>query len=189
MVKESNPLDISQIMKLVFGRYTAYYNSKYKMRGSLLHDRFKSVPLADMNNMRKYLRYIHQAPVKVLEHPNVFTYPFSSYNGYFAEKTNLEIKDVLLSFDSDLQKSRTKFKIFHAGVELEELKGTFRHTLTMGDLEEIMIAVCGITLEEYSLYKRPQKYEVAKVIKKKGKLSYRQMETLLGISRGSLAKL
>ncbi len=189
MVRESNPLDISQIMKTVFGKYTAYYNSKYKMRGSLLHDRFKSVAMENIDWVKKYLRYIHQAPVKVMEHPNVFTYPFSSYNGYFAEKTNLYINDVLKSFDDDLQKSRTKYKIYHAGVELEELKGTFRHTLTMQDLEEIFVHICGISLEEYSTYKRPEKYEVARTIKKKGKLSYRQMETLLGISRGSLAKL
>lgn len=189
VIKEFKPLQISEIMKNVFSAYSTFYNNKYATSGSLLHDRFKSIPLETDEDVRLYVRYVHQAPVKLLEYPNVFTYKFSSYNEYFSDFPKVEIEPVLNRFDGNTQMARTKFKIYHAGVELSELKGTLRLSLSKEELAEILLAKSTVSLEQYKTMPRTQKYEVAKVMKKKSKLSYRQLETLLGISRSTIAKL
>ncbi|MEG1806245.1 MAG: hypothetical protein RR327_07635, partial [Clostridia bacterium] len=61
--------------------------------------------------------------------------------------------------------------------------------LSKDELEQILKKIANVDLEEYRQLDREQKYKIAKTIKKKSKLSYRQMETLLGISRSTLAKL
>lgn len=189
VVREFEPLQISQIMKNIFIAYSAFYNAKYDMSGSILHDRFKSIPLEDDESVRTHVRYVHQAPVKLLEHKDVFSYKFSSYNEYFSDFPKVDIEPVLNRFDAKTAMARTKFKIYHAGVELKELKGDQRYFLSDTELQDVLRSIANVDIDTYNALPRAQKYEIAKTIKKKSKLSFRQMEKLLGISRSTLAKL
>ena len=74
--------DLDLIVKRIAGSYVYWYNWKYKRRGHLFQDRFKSEPIDDDAYFLTVLRYIHQNPIKSGLCRRVDEYPFSSYNEY-----------------------------------------------------------------------------------------------------------
>ncbi len=189
VIKEYEVLEISKIMKGIFGKYTANYNGKYKTSGGLLHDRFKSTPINANDSLKVYVRYVHQVPMRLLESKNASSYEFSSYSDYFSEGGRTDKMPILYLFGETVKEALGKFKVFNAGLELQDFKGKLRRNMSMQDLIEVFNSVSKMSFETYQNSTKEKRYEVAKVIKKKAKLSYRQMEALLGISRSTLLKL
>lgn len=77
--------NLSQIMRLINGAYTNYYNTKRNRAGHLFQGRFKAI-LVEANEYAVELsRYIHLNPVraKMAEKPEA--YQWSSYRAYIGE--------------------------------------------------------------------------------------------------------
>lgn len=86
--------DVSKIMHVVNFCYAQYYNRKYKRRGPVFQDRFKSKPVHDRRYFITLTAYIHNNP-KDLEGyaDNVAGYPFSSLGDYLNETDHFNILD------------------------------------------------------------------------------------------------
>lgn len=189
VIREKNELDISIIMKIMITRYLSYYNNKYDKKGGILHDRFKSVPLVNKDEIQKYIRYVHQVPVKIFEYQNVFSYGFSSYRDFFSDEPKFISSNAIFLWGNDLKKARLQFKYYHASLEVDELKGMPRRKLTIEDMRQIMINLTNVEYSKFEEMNKEDRYRIATKIKRSKKLSYRQMEKLLHISRGTLIKL
>ncbi len=77
--------DLDLIVKRIAGSYVYWYNWKYKRRGHLFQDRFKSEPIDDDAYFLTVLRYIHQNPIKSGLCRKIDEYPFNSYNEYITK--------------------------------------------------------------------------------------------------------
>ncbi|NLI89430.1 MAG: transposase [Epulopiscium sp.] len=86
--------DISKVMHVINFCYAQYYNRKYKRRGPVFQDRFKSKPV---NNRRYFITltsYIHNNPKDIEGYSeNVDQYPFSSLREYLNETNKYGILD------------------------------------------------------------------------------------------------
>jgi len=60
----SSELPLSKLMRALNGGYAQYYNKKYKRRGHLFQDRFKSVLCQDQEYAAELIRYIHLNPLR-----------------------------------------------------------------------------------------------------------------------------
>jgi len=60
----SSELPLSKLMRPLNGGYARYYNKKYKRRGYLFQDRFKSVLCQDQEYAAELIRYIHLNPLR-----------------------------------------------------------------------------------------------------------------------------
>ncbi len=73
---------ISDLMHMVNGMYSQYYNERMARVGFVFRDRFLSQEIFDYNQFKVCIAYIHNNPVKanIVKSPD--KYPFSSYNDY-----------------------------------------------------------------------------------------------------------
>ena len=78
--------DLDLILKRIAGSYVYWYNWKYKRRGHLFQDRFKSEPVEDDSYFLTVLRYIHQNPVKAGLCKNIAEYKYSSFGEYLGNQ-------------------------------------------------------------------------------------------------------
>lgn len=73
---------LSKIMTSVATAYTAYFNKKYRRRGSLFESTYKAVPILEDIQLIHITRYIH------LNHVRYATWPHSSYSDYLTIPRN-----------------------------------------------------------------------------------------------------
>ena len=57
-----NPL--AKMMRRLNSTYARYYNARYKRKGYLFQDRFKSIASQDQNYIEELVRYIHLNPIR-----------------------------------------------------------------------------------------------------------------------------
>lgn len=79
IIKETQPGEISLIMKRVLTRYAGWFNRKYDRCGILISNRFNSVPVETEKYLITLIRYIHQNPVKA-GISSIDDYKWSSFN-------------------------------------------------------------------------------------------------------------
>ena len=74
--------ELSTIFKRIGAAYVYYYNIKYRRKGHLFQDRFKSEPIDDDAHLATVIRYVHMNPVKagIVKAPE--EYQLSSYHAY-----------------------------------------------------------------------------------------------------------
>ena len=74
--------ELGSIFKRIGAAYVYYYNIKYRRRGHLFQDRFKSEPIYDDAHLATVIRYVHMNPVKagIVKAPE--EYQLSSYRAY-----------------------------------------------------------------------------------------------------------
>ena len=80
---------LSDIMRRIGDRYVVGYNRKYDRTGHLFQNRFQSEPVNDIEYFFTLIRYIHRNPVKAMEARSVESYPYSSWNEYVGDKSNV----------------------------------------------------------------------------------------------------
>ena len=77
--------DIDLVMKRIAGSFVYWYNLKYRRKGHLFQERFKSEAVEDNNYFLTVIRYIHQNPVKAKLCNKTDEYTYSSYNDFIKE--------------------------------------------------------------------------------------------------------
>jgi len=181
---EKEELDL--IMKRIAGSYAYWYNWKYYRKGHLFQDRYKSEPVEDDSYFLTVLRYIHQNPTKSNIEKNIDEYPYSSYNEYINEQSELVdiefvysmmSKDEFINFNNEPNSDEC--------LEIENI--SFR--LSDKDAAEIIkkMAQCENTTE-FQLIGQKQRDKYIKKLKQKG-LSIRQISRLTGVSKGVVEKI
>ena len=107
---ETKDLNLSLLMRQINGRYSMYYNKKYKRVGPLWQGRFKSWYIHDIVYLKTLLKHIESTPVKdgMSNKVGKYRWTMSSY------------ADTLPCFDYDLIKSIDLQENFTSG-ELSDL--------------------------------------------------------------------
>lgn len=76
---ETGDFPLSKIMSKLFTSYSIYFNRKYKKRGPLFEDRYKSKIIQKESYFLELSRYIHLNPVKANLAKDPYDYPYSSF--------------------------------------------------------------------------------------------------------------
>ena len=110
MVIDAAGADITKIMHGINLSYAKYYNRKYKRRGHVFSDRFRSEIIDKDNYILQASKYIHKNPRKLRNWSNkVFQYPYSSapiYLGDLDDRFEIVDCDLILKLYSDKNKKK-----------------------------------------------------------------------------------
>ncbi|MBQ9965703.1 MAG: transposase [Clostridia bacterium] len=170
--------DIDLIIKRIAGSYVFWYNWKYKRKGHLFQDRFKSEPVEDDSYFLTVIRYIHQNPIKAGLCKRIDKYKYSSYNEYV---NNSNLVDTDFCFEII---DKEQFIDFHLennhDVCLEIEEDNFR--LTDDEAREIILKISKCkTSTEFQNLTLDKRDKYLKVLRNQG-LSIRQISRLTGTS-------
>lgn len=174
---EENINQLIKYMHRVNLMYAKYYNKKHNKVGYVFRDRYKMQPIYSEKHLISCVRYIHNNPVKahICEKPQEYQYS-SCYNNIFYTDTELErnIKKNLYVQDED-----DRFTLMEDNENKEEICKEI--------IEEIMIKN-NITKEEFCQNKALLSLAIKK-LKYENSISYRMMETVLGVNRKKLKRI
>ena len=179
--------ELEQIFKRIGARFVYWYNWKYRRRGPLFQDRFKSEPIEDDQYFLTVLRYIHQNPIKAKLVENIAEYKYSSYNSYIEEKgkgiTDVDFalaiinKDEFIRFNNQPNDDNC----------LEDNEKVFR--ISEDEAWEIIkkISKCKNTTEFQELDIARRNVAIKKM--REVPLSIRQISRLTGVSKGVIERI
>ena len=169
--------DLDLIIKRIAGSYVYWYNWKYKRKGHLFQDRFKSEPVEDDAYFLTVIRYIHQNPIKAGLSKTIDDYKFSSYNEYISNSNLVDTDFCLGIIDKEQFIDFNMEETQDVCLEIED--NDFR--LTDDEAREIIrkISKCRTAAEFQNLsIEKRDKY--LKNLRNNG-LSIRQISRLTGI--------
>ncbi len=176
VIKEGALREISDIMKLLTGSYTQWFNYKYGKSGSLTESRYKSRAVKTDEYLMHLVRYIHQNPVKAGIVEKIQEYKWSSYESYLADKPGLVDTEFLFEV-----LPKHSYEEFHQENENNEF------TLYADDginVTEILMAIKSMGIDDAGeLRYMPEERRDLIVRKLKEDFSLRQIERVTGISR------
>ncbi|MPW26890.1 transposase [Alkalibaculum sp. M08DMB] len=189
LVKEGEEY-IGDTMKRIGVSYVYWYNKKYKRKGHLFQDRYKSQVVENDIYLISLLRYIHQNPIKAKIVDKIEDYRWSSYNVYISkDKDNIvNKKKIITYFEGKSEKESIKeFKKFmiDKGTKFdyeEEKVIKITDEQLKSKIEEILQ---GNSLKDQSLDNRNK---ILREIKKNEDASIRQIARVTEISRNIIAK-
>lgn len=182
--------ELGIIFRKIGAKYVYWYNWKYKRRGHLFQDRYKSETVESNRYFLTALRYIHQNPVKAGIKKDVGKYPWSSYNEYIVREDICDTKFPLSLFSSDIKGAVQLFKKFNTKENSDKCLD-YEEKIRIDDIEarEIIKKVAGvINLNKIKNFEKEKRNKVIKRLKDKG-LSIRQIERLTGISFGVIRRI
>ncbi len=157
---ETNDVDkLSKYMQCLNTKYAIYYNKKYNRIGYVFRDRYRSEEILSENHLNNCIQYIYNNPVKAKICRNAEEYPYSNY-----KFSKLEIKEEIEQY---------KFM----DIEEKEYGQIIREYMSKNNLKIDNLLKNKIDLRKMVIY-----------LKNEEKMSYRNMEKELGISRETLRK-
>ncbi|SCX76614.1 transposase [Alkaliphilus peptidifermentans] len=189
LIKEGKE-DLGIIFRRIGAKYVYWYNWKYKRRGHLFQDRYKSEVVEDDSYFLTVLRYIHQNPLKAGIEKDIKKYLWTSYKEYIEGEELCETKYVLTLFSRDKKRAIPLFESFHAQKNNDKCLDYYEQ-IRLNDIEatEIIKKTADvIDLNEIQNFESEKRNELIKQFKNKG-LSIRQIERLTGISFGVIRRL
>ena len=177
--------ELEQIFKRIGARYVYWYNWKYKRKGHLFQDRYKSEPVDDEQYFLTVIRYIHQNPVKVGKCKSVDEYQYSSYKDYTEGNSNLtDTKFALNMMDI---KNFIEFNNEENEDKCLEDEEHFR--LSDNEAQTIIFKVSKCkNIAEFQTLDTKKRNLYIKKLKEKG-LSIRQISRLTGVSKGIVERI
>ena len=176
---------LSELMRLVLGKYARYFNGRHERVGHLFQGRFKSEPIDSEEYLLSVIRYIHQNPAKA-GMGTVEGYRWSSYRSYVAGDSLVKTELVL-----DLLGGRQGFERFHqvdGPDEFEEASDTRAESLIKRSRRLAERVLDGIQLNSVGRLPRAERDRAIALLRQEG-LSIRQIERLTGIGRGIVASI
>ena len=175
--------DLGIVFRRIGASYVYWYNKKYKRRGHLFQDRYKSEPVEDDKYFLTVLRYIHQNPIKAGIETNISKYPWSSYNEYLGKENICDIKFALDFFADEKKRAVDLFKKFNSE-ENDDKCFEYEKDGRIDDIEAAKLIEKTAKVENPNQIQNCEKEKRDKIIKelKNGGLSIRQIERLTGIS-------
>lgn len=185
--------DMGIVFRRIGASYVYWYNRKYKRRGHLFQDRYKSEAVENDEYFLTVLRYIHQNPIKAGIENNISKYLWSSYNDYLGKNNICDTKFALSFFAGDEKKAVELFKKFNSEaskdkcLEYEELDRIDR--IDDAEATKKIMTVAGVkSTKQVQNFEREKRDKIIKELKNRG-LSIRQIERLTGISFGVIRRI
>lgn len=189
LIKERNE-DLGIVFRRIGAKYVYWYNHKYKRRGYLFQDRYKSEAVESDEYLLTVLRYIHQNPVKAGISKNVRSYPWSSYNEYITKSSLCDTDYITSLFAEDKSKAILLFQQFNAQenndkcLEYEEPQKIYDD-----EAIQMIIEISGVKEPlEIQILEPDKRVKVVKELRSIG-LSMRQIERLTGLSISTIRRL
>lgn len=182
LIKEGKE-DLGIVFRRIGASYVYWYNRKYKRRGHLFQDRYKSETVEDDRYLLTVLRYIHQNPIKAGVARHVVEYPWSSYNEYLGKNGMCDTEFALSYFSVEERTAITSFEEFNRQKNTDKCLD-YQEKVRIDDAEatEIIQKVIGVEdtaqVQHFEIGKRDK---IIKELKNRG-LSIRQIERLTGVS-------
>lgn len=183
--------DISQFMKRVNGAYASYYNRKYREKGQVFYDRFKSEAIQTMEQLLRVIRFVHNNPILggFVEQP--CAYPWSSYAKYVESGDHpcfIQREHVWMWFGKDPNAALQKFVWFmrekNADLYLDLDESIEKKVKFMIDsyLSSNQIKLKDLGYKENTLHRD----HLIRWIRTTGGLSIRKIAELLQLNRGTV---
>lgn len=191
---------ISYIMKRVNISYAQYFNNKYERVGHVFQDRFKSEVIESDSYLLCAIRYVHNNPVRANMVKAAIDYGWSSYKYYFGKEEGIVDRNFTLSlYSPETNKAIKLFKEF----TLQDNKDKFIDTeddrnddiiSTKAQCEKFIGEYCekyNTTLDNIINIKAylPIRKELIRYIRDNSKLSLRELEDILGVSKSTINRV
>ena len=167
-------------MARINGSYAQYYNEKYHHVGHVFQDRYRSKPVESERQLLETVRYIHNNPedAHICKAKN---YRWSSYKEYLGSP-RLTNPNIVL----DILGGRTNYKRFSREKSDPSLRLDFACNPSTETLVSIARdALSPIEPSSVSSLPREQRNRCLCTLRTVG-FTYRQMERLTGVSRGTI---
>jgi putative transposase len=179
---------IANTMKRIGVSYVYWYNWKYKRRGHLFQDRYKSEPIEDDQYLLSVLRYIHQNAITAGIEKEISRYKWSSYNEYVGIPKIVDRAFVLGMFSENekLAKERfAKYMIENGGnkISIEEYK-----RLTDREAREKIQKIIDMTFAEIQQLDKEKRDEIVRKLKDIEGISIRQLARITGLTINVIAR-
>ncbi len=183
---------LSLTIKRMGVAYAQFFNKKYKKRGHVFQDRFKSEPIESDRYLLAAICYVHLNPVKAgigtLE-----TYPWSSYQLYTGANVTSEHKEVLSMFSNDPDKAIRAFRELHSKENPDTFIDLPRFKYDTPEKVEVFIqrylknnGISKANLKERGC--KTNREQLVRELNKNTDLSLREIAVLLDIGRETARK-
>lgn len=189
LIKEGKE-DLGIIFRRIGASYVYWHNRKYKRRGPLFQDRYKSEAVEDDKYFLTVLRYIHRNPIKAGIEKDVKKYPWSSYNEYIGKVDICDINFPSSLFAEDKKRAIKLFKNFNEQ-ENDDRCLEYEEQDRIDDIEGTQIIIEIAEVEDprrVQDFQRDKRDKIIKELKSRG-LSIRQIERLTGVSFGIIRRI
>ncbi len=113
VIVETPKGDLVKIMHGINGRYTGYFNRKYRRSGHLFQGRYKGILVDKDAYLLQLSRYVHLNPVraKIVERPE--QYGWSSYPGFIGRSREcswVAYSWIFYAFGTDVETTKKKYQ-------------------------------------------------------------------------------
>lgn len=173
--------NLTKYMHRVNLLYAKYYNKKYNRVGYVFRDRYKTQPIYSEKHLQACVRYIHNNPVKANICKKANQYKYSSCcNNIFYTDTELErnIKKNMNLLEP-ISNQEQNFILMEDDQNKEQIGNEIiKEIITKND----------VTKEELIQDEKLINFTI-KRLKIENNMSYRRMETILGIDRKKLREI
>jgi REP element-mobilizing transposase RayT len=194
LVREGDE-ELSVTMKRIGISFASYYNWKYRIRGHLFQDRFRSENVETDQYLRTVVRYIHQNPLKAGIVDRVERWKWSSCRGYYGTKVYplglLDADFVFGKFASQDKSKLEKFKEFNERGNHDRCLDDHVYKRRVSDDEarvEIRKVLGEVEIPQVKSLPSVERNELLKKIKKIDGVTQRQAARILGVSANLVFK-
>ena len=191
--------NLSSIMKSINTAYAYYFNGKYKRKGNLFHDRYRSEPI-DNSVLTAITAFIHSNPIKSGLADEITQYTWSSVNsyltwcdGYESDINIRELSEILN--DSGMTPKSIVFCGFNENelnfLECHNFNNLNKTILSEEAAKQYIIEVLNfhnLCLEDIKS-NRKIRDKLIQQLKVKSILSVRQIAKILDINRGIVQRV
>ncbi|MBE7053481.1 MAG: transposase [Ruminococcaceae bacterium] len=190
-IKEQNAGEISKIMTKILSHYATWFNRKYQRIGALFANRYNSEPVEDERYYLSLIRYIHQNPVKAHMVDNPGSYPYSSYNDYAKNISDITDIDFLLDMlNNDRKKAINEFIELNTVSDGETYEITDSRKTSPANIRRIIMSMIdGKEIETIKRMEKETRNQLIKILVNEKGISKSALERATGISRGTIIKI
>lgn len=160
LIKTSSIQNLSKYMQCLNTKYAIYYNKKYNRVGYVFRDRYRSEGIFTERQLNNCINYIHNNPVKAKICKKAEEYPYSNYK----------------FFKLEIEENNEQYNFID--IEEEEYDKVIKSYMNKNNLK-----IDNLLNDKLELRK------MVNYLKNEAKISFRNMEKELGISRETLRKI
>jgi putative transposase len=187
LIKEGQE-PIANTMKRIGVSYVYWYNWKYKRKGHLFQDRYKSEPIENDQYLLSVLRYIHQNPITAGIEQEISRYNWSSYHEYVGVPKIVDTAFVVGIFSENEKLAKENFtkymlEISSNMISIEEVK-----RLTDNEAREKIHRNVDMTFAEIQRLDKEKRDEIIRRLKDIDGISIRQLARITGLTVNVIAR-
>jgi REP element-mobilizing transposase RayT len=177
---------ISEIIRIIAGRYGSWYNKKYDRVGHVFQSRFRSECVITPGSVLRVARYIHRNPLKAGICRNPEDYEYSSYTEYIGSPTIISLAPIM-NFMTLTEFMR--YNNISNSDEFLDIEGEKLPRQTEEQAKDIVKKETGCdTVSSFQALPKEIRKEHLRKLRSQG-ISIRQLSRLTGESRGVIQRL